>query len=141
MYNHTCVVCLKPFEHSQKLTKSCSKECRTKRLLDISGRQSWNKEISPGTVGAMSEMMVAIHLMRLGYAVFRALSPSCFCDLMAVKDGRMLRIEARTGYTTPLGKIAFPRNTNGTIDYFGVYAPSNNGVTFFDAGFSQVEMS
>jgi hypothetical protein len=51
-----------------------------------------------GTTGAISELLVSSDLLRRGYAVFRALSPSCSCDLAILKGGRLFRVEVRTAY-------------------------------------------
>jgi hypothetical protein len=76
----------------------CSTRCRNievRELYDgLNGRQT---DLSPGTRGAVSELRVAADLMERGYEVFRALSPSCSCDIAVLKDGRLLRIECRTG--------------------------------------------
>ncbi len=50
-----------------------------------------------GTIGAIGELAAGADLLRRGYEVFRALSPACSCDLIALRDGRLLRIEVRTG--------------------------------------------
>jgi hypothetical protein len=77
-----------------------------------------------GTVGAISEILAAADLMKRGYDVFRALSPSCSCDLIAIAAGQPpLRIEVRTGNRSPVtGHLSFPRNghsrkfvANGTL--------------------------
>jgi hypothetical protein len=57
-------------------------------------------------------MAAAIDLMKLGYEVFRALSPACSCDLIALGPAGALRIEVRTGYRSPAsGELIFARNT------------------------------
>lgn len=86
--------------------------------------------LTTGTTGAISELVVSAELMRRGYAVFRSLSPSCFCDLIAHKDGRQYRVEVRTGYRAQTGKLGFPRNTHGEIDIFGVNVPGTGEVIF-----------
>jgi len=59
----------------------------------------------------MSEMAAAIDLMKRGYEVFRALSPHCSCDLIALGPDGALRIEVRTGYRSPVsGILQFARN-------------------------------
>src|SRR5208337_2252007 len=50
------------------------------------------------TIGAVSELEVAADLMRREFEVFRALSPAASCDLIAIREGRILRIEVRTAY-------------------------------------------
>lgn len=56
-----------------------------------------------GTVGAISELVVAVDLLRKGYEVFRALSVNASCDLAIIKDGVLLRIEVRTAHTNKNG--------------------------------------
>jgi hypothetical protein len=71
---------------------------------------SWNG-LSSGTVGALQELRVSVDLMIRGYEVFRALSPSCSCDLMVLNGNKMLRIEVRTAYENPqTGHLGFPRS-------------------------------
>jgi hypothetical protein len=50
------------------------------------------------TTGAKTELIAATYLLTKGYHVFRALSPSCFCDLIAVNKTEMVRVEVKTGY-------------------------------------------
>jgi hypothetical protein len=72
-------------------------------------------KLPTGTTGALSEMAAAMDLMMRGYEVFRALSPTCSCDLIAAKPGASaLRIEVRTGQISHItGRTSFPRNGKG----------------------------
>lgn len=85
----------------------CNKECGSKY------RQSRRLELNPrpqlptGTTGAMSELAACVDLMLKGYSVFRALSPSCLCDLIAIRDGRTIRVEVRTGAINPSGSLFY----------------------------------
>lgn len=47
--------------------------------------------------------------MRRGYAVFRALSPACVCDLAIIQDGMLTRVEVTTGSITPRGARSHPK--------------------------------
>ena len=68
-------------------------------------------KLSTGTKGALSELLVAADLMAKGYEVFRALSPSCSCDLIANNGKGLLRIECRTGSKNPnTGIYSFAKN-------------------------------
>ena len=71
----------------------CSAECQRSAY----NLKSFTYGFSPSTVGAISELLVSADLMKKGFEVFRALSPSCSCDLIAAKKGRLLRVEVRTG--------------------------------------------
>lgn len=130
-YKFKCIVCEKQCVTNQVSQVLCSDECRTKRY----GRYSSGTNISPGTVGAVSELMVAADLMIKGYSVFRALSPSCFCDLIAIKDSEYRKVEVRTGYLSGTGKVTFIRKVNeinGLPNEFAVYVNSEKKVYYFN---------
>lgn len=58
--------------------------------------------------GAASEMMACIDLIKKGFTVFRAVSPSASCDLIAIAaDGSIVRIEVKTGYYAKSGAVTF----------------------------------
>lgn len=70
----------------------------------MDGWKSARRPIPRGTTGAVSELRVAADLLERGYEVFRAVSPSCSCDLAVLKDGKLVRVEVRTGYESPTGR-------------------------------------
>lgn len=129
-----CGSCGITFNSSWNHTKTCSSKCRKNRSNSNSGRTALvNKDISAGTVGAISELKVVAYLLSNGYAVFHAASPSCFCDIVAIKDGKTFYIEARTGYRNFNGSMAFPTNVRerqGRPDIFAV-VERNTGKVFF----------
>lgn len=68
--------------------------------------------------GAASELIASAHLMELGYHVFRSLSASCPCDLIAYKGGELLRVEVKSA-SIMAGKTynpSFPRPSNDEWD-------------------------
>lgn len=68
--------------------------------------------LSIGTTGAIGELRVSVDLLIKGYEVFRAVSHSCSCDLIAIKQSRALRIEVRTTSYRKDGTPHFPGNPN-----------------------------
>ena len=50
-----------------------------------------------GNIGAEGEMLVTLDLMRTGWEVFRAVSPTATVDLIAMRDGLVSRIEVTKG--------------------------------------------
>ena len=52
--------------------------------------------VSTSTTGTISELRVAADLLAKGYHVFRSLSPNCPCDLVAMYNGLVMRLEVRT---------------------------------------------
>lgn len=127
-----CEVCKKEFESGWKNKKTCSDTCKSTRLAKITGRLV-NDKISSGSVGAMSELFVCGELLKKGYAVFRSLSPSCFCDLIAIKGSSQLVVEVRTGYIHPETKrLNFPTITHGEITTYAVYERNSGSIYFLD---------
>lgn len=141
MYNVTCRLCGKEFEHRFSHTKLCSPECRDKYYSSIYKRSAiTNSYLSSGTVGAISELIVASDMMLKGFAVFRALSPSCYCDLIAIKDNKFHHVEVRTGYKSINGNWTFPNITRGKTDIFGVMERNSGKVYYFDLKRKQIEI-
>ena len=98
-----CKHCLKSFEpktnHKQLY---CSKPCSSASWR-TSNSLTAQYNLDKSTVGAINELKASVFLMEKGYEVFRALSPATSCDLIAMKSDEVLRIEVRTGYSTPTG--------------------------------------
>lgn len=105
----------KPLSANHRACSNCSK-------ITSHSSSKTGEPLFAMTVGAISELIAGADLLRLGYAVFRALSPSCPCDLIAMApDGTILRIEVRTG-TRVIDKLQFPtrRIDNGRHDHHAV---------------------
>src|SRR5581483_12433385 len=65
------------------------------------GTRLTRPKLNSGETGAVSELLACADLLRRGYAAFRAVSPACRCDLVAMKDGQCWRVEVRTGSLLP----------------------------------------
>ena len=105
-FDHFCEDCKKKFKGT-KSQKRCS-ECILERRFP---KRKPLRLIPSGTVGAIQELKVGIDLMQKGFHVFRALSPSAFCDLLAFKDGSQFDIEVRTATRhSPTGKLSYPKH-------------------------------
>lgn len=99
-YPHVCKYCRKTFHSNLTRKQFCNNRCRKKLVL---GERA--SSLSTATRGAVSELRVAVDLLERGYEVFRALSPSCSCcDIAILKDGKLLRVECRTGSYLKSGK-------------------------------------
>ena len=120
-YNKECFICKNIFITTQPITRFCSNICRNTYQTKLTGRYA-DKTISSATVGAISEMEVSSDLMKKGFAVFRALSPSCFCDLIACKNGYILRIEVTTGYQAENNRLSHAKKHNiDKLDIIAIY--------------------
>lgn len=125
-----CVVCSDPFTGPAN-KKYCGRDCAAMASRERAGIPDRN--LSAGTVGALHEMVVAVDLMRRGWHVFRALSPSCPCDLVAfTPDGAPVRIEVRTSHRNSMGGILRTRTPKdaGRQDMFADVM--HDGVIHYD---------
>jgi PD-(D/E)XK endonuclease len=77
------------------------------------------KDVLRSQRGALSELRVSVKLIELGYEVYRAMSSHSSCDMVAIKNGKTLRIEVKSGATN--------RKT-GTRSFSVIQAPSQHDV-------------
>lgn len=103
--------------------KYCSYQCES---LYLKRRKinTYNVNLSRTTIGVATELKVASELFLKGYSVFRALSPSAPCDLIAIKDKHIFRIEVRTVnyYTKNTDFTKRIKDTDDT-DYWAFVTP------------------
>ncbi|MGH3427951.1 MAG: group I intron-associated PD-(D/E)XK endonuclease [Mycobacteriales bacterium] len=114
-----CLECKKPLSNARRSNRRyCSAGCRDKNPECL----RYGRRLTSATTGAIHELEVSCDLLKKGYEVFRALSPSCSCDLAILKDGRLLRIEVRTGHLLKSGKLSYARDRTdeGRQDHFAV---------------------
>lgn len=109
----TCKNCKSSFNQRHKKQLYCSTACKSKNSNSKVYKYTYG--LANGTTGAIQELVVSIDLMKKGYEVFRALSPSCSHDLIATKDKQCLRLEVRTGYLMPNNKLYYPKNIKTRI--------------------------
>lgn len=100
----TCPICEKEFKPRRSWQKFCSSTCSNASHANHYVGATSGMGLPNGTTGAISELRVAADLLTKGYEVFRAVSAHCSCDLAILRDGKLIRVEVRTGYI---------HNTNG----------------------------
>lgn len=84
-------------------------------------------------MGARTELLVSADLMYRGYDVFRALSPSCNCDLVIFKNGEIVRVEVRTGYKNLRGDISYNKPPPDRSDVIAVWVHGQNKIVYINA--------
>lgn len=101
-----CKQCRKQYIRIKKNQVFCNKDC---------SNRWWAKTDNPfrhlatGTVGALSELLASADLIKNGYEVYRALSPSSSCDILALKNGEVKKFEVRTSRRNKSGAISYPK--------------------------------
>lgn len=123
-----CPACGKPFLPVRK-QKACD-DCRD-RLARQKAQQRTGTSLAPGVesgaVGAIAELIVSADLLRRRYEVFRAVSPTASCDLLAIRGDRTLRVEVRAGRTRADGRVIAPYDATdfGRQDLLAVVSGDN----------------
>lgn len=117
-----CAVCGETFQPKSRVNKYCSNACRSVSSKRKGDRRNTRLGIATGSVGAIAELQVCADLLSRGYAVFRAVSPASPCDVVALKDEEMLRVEVRTGYFDFGGRVLAPLMPRdyGRFDVFAI---------------------
>lgn len=76
-------------------------------------------------LGGIGELTVCANLLRSGFSVFRAVADHEDCDVVAIKGGKVYRVEVRTCRRGPGGKIFYPKgdpakyDVMAAVDHFG----------------------
>jgi hypothetical protein len=92
------------------------------------------------SIGELSELIVAVSLSRAGYFVSKPLGESTRYDLVIDKDGRLSRVQVKTGrlrngviifntYSTHYHRKGDScKSYKGDVDFFGIYCPELHSV-------------
>ena len=80
-FDHICRVCGEPFKG--RFNQIYCQICKKRETLKFTTSSYPN--LCTGTTGAIQELKVSIDLMEKGFDVYRALSPSAKCDLLAIQ--------------------------------------------------------
>lgn len=105
-----CLGCAQAISDNRRIdAKFCSKDCLRKHAHGVYLISNPRSGLSTGKTGAISELLVAADLLRLGFDVFRAVSQSCSCDIVALRNGVTVRIEVRTGQRNSSGGLSYSK--------------------------------
>lgn len=119
-----CQHCNAPLSEAKRRrrAKFCSRGCNNAKWKLGYRALNPRPNVPTGTRGAISELAVSADLLRKGHAVFRALSPSCSCDLVVLTPGNtLLRIEVTTGARNVTGAgIQYPPKKHERHDILAV---------------------
>jgi len=113
-YWRPCSVCGKHFadwdHRPDRVAASCEDCPRVDRRSGLVRRVPTKHPMGLNTsvTGAIGEMKVGADLMHRGYYVYRCLSPTGPCDLIAMDGGRLWRVEVKMAYRGAEGGITPP---------------------------------
>ncbi len=105
-----CDACGGAFKRPHKTKKYCSQKCQRVKVREK--YRAMNPLSFPAfdttAKGAYSELVVCTDLIRRGYSVFRSLSLCSECDVVAIRNGEIVRVEVKTAHKSSSGKIMHP---------------------------------
>ncbi len=123
-----------PAERIRRRITTCSPQCKAelfkKRHLEANhNRPAYDFENS--VVGTISELVVCLDLMKRGYSVFRPMNGCESCDIIALKGGKMIRVEVTTGVRCIGGTLTHKkkRPPGEVFDILGV-VERNDTITY-----------
>jgi len=100
-----CANCGKTYRSTRQ--KYCSSVCK-KELNARQVTRAMHDGLTTASIGAMHELIACADLLRRGWSVFRAVSPSCKCDLVIMKGTWLLRVEVTSGHIyKPSGRLSY----------------------------------
>jgi len=113
-----CKGCRKPLPKDYRANRLyCSFGCRKQFEAKNYALLAVPRPMVPtGTVGAIHELLVCADLLRRGAMVFRAMSPSCACDLALLHQQKLFRIEVTTAYKKANGGKSFAAHNSKNYD-------------------------
>ncbi len=134
-----CPICKTEFHgaRERRHAKTCSKMCSRKRESTMYRDSYQIYGLPTGTVGALNELRVSTDLMLRGWSVFRSLSPSSQCDLVLLKNEKVVRVEVTTGRPSPSGKPMYPPHTEDryNFDVLAVVLGGNTPILYIPSEF------
>ena len=99
----------------------CGEECEEAARRNVPRRMTQKPGgLSSATTGALHELLACADLVSRGYDVFRAVSPSCPCDLIAMRDGNLFRVEVTTGNPAKTKPFVYPKKIPARFDLLAV---------------------
>lgn len=137
LYEVKCKSCQMSFNSRYKRTQFCNNKCRMQFHANTNKYRSGTLGINGNTVGAVSELAVAIDLFKKGYDVYRSLSPSSKGDLLIEKrnnNNKYLKIEVKTGYKNPKNfHVYYPKIKGYNYDILALVIWQFNEIIYKDA--------
>lgn len=132
-FNKECANCNKPFITSYSKQKYCCPDCLAKGTNEenYSFRTLYpNLNITTAQVGYVSLMKVCIDLIFKEYEVFTSIHEAS-CDIIALKNNKMVRIEVKTGYfRNSKFRTGATKHQEGKYDIFAAYDPKHDKVIY-----------
>lgn len=144
-YKFDCIVCKENLASHWKTQKLCSAKCR--REFYKNQCEKYGKKLPTGTTGAIAEALVAIDLTEKGYQVFKAFSPTCYCDLIATNlaTKTKLEIEVRTGSRTITGRLQFPKPLSkynkGNVNIYAVVERNTREIIYLNNNIELINLT
>lgn len=127
-----CKNCKDIFYSNNPQQVFCKVKCQLDKYKETSGRISKKLTLPPSTIGEISELLVSSDLLKKGFDVFKALSSSCYCDLIATKKDLILRVEVKTCYKDKNNSKLYFNKSKNNFDIYAVCNRNTYKITYLD---------
>ena len=106
----TCAHCGERFiaPSAKMIKRFCSQRCRNLSYFPQRATQ-----VDRHMAGVLNELAVVRDLAERGYEVFRPVSTKASCDIIALREGRVVRVEVRHGFLRRDGTVSYVRKRDG----------------------------
>jgi hypothetical protein len=128
-----------PDARRRRNAKLCSEQCSKAEALGAYG-STHEAKISTASAGAAAELLVCAVLLRAGWSVYRAVSPSAPHDLAIFGGGQFLRVEVTSGFEWAATQhVQHPAKSTEHSDWLAVVLRLEDVLWFkaTEAGWSQ----
>lgn len=120
-----CAHCQREFSYyGGKKIRYCTRKCR--EIHNGTRPEKWYQGLTTGEIGSWGELIVAADMMRRGWKVFRAVTPSSPCDMVAFKKDRIVRVEVTLARRGRTGKVYFPAHNEDNYDVLALVFPDSS---------------
>lgn len=109
LFTFYCAFCGKRKDTNVRIQKYCNKKCS--RLGAEKVIRSYAPHIKQGVKGAMGELTASLGFLGAGFEVYRNVSQQGSCDLIALRGGKIYRVEVKS-VGMRKGKIILPSSCN-----------------------------
>ena len=132
-----CLECGKRIDYCKYFDtrKYCGADCRIRGMLAMRKKKIVGRiphKVDTITVGAIAELVVGADLLKMGFQVYRALSPHSGEDMMVSRDGVTATVQVTTGYYKDdrLLQLMYPPHPEGSHDLLAVVVHGLNEIVY-----------
>lgn len=109
-------------ERMRRHARYCTNACQASATRNRYEAANPTCNLPPASTGTLAELAVASDLLLRGFTVFRNMAPNGPCDLIVLRDDKLLRVEVTSGtWNRNKTKFFYPPHRNHRYDVLAVW--------------------